>query len=616
MYSRYTFWKFLYEQASKNYSDEEQEKFFDALEELSHEESYLTTLGKATKTSMKNIKKYHSEMLSVFKWMSSQLLHNICEEAYQKAFSDTSIILAEEVYCVCDMLGRCDYFPHDMKNDDFIKIYENANYNVSRCKWILYLCDIIKEKIVEDIRNNFIFNSFMLNSDIFKEMNLNVFIIKPIHFNSIKKQCNIFLDSKEDLNKKFFQFFCKDMPENVPLLCKDSSTLAIQCFFMYFYLTENMYADRGVELLDTIFSKAGLDSGMRRLPYVENAITFSIAKNNHSFDEWISAQRNWLEIKTQYTASLQLGSIINENPILEYENECTKKKSNYRQRTFVFYDEWVEKIITPGLETNENMQATQNSLNKIFVGMKNWENEQVRNFIIQDILNTELRRRWYFCRIINLIIEQQIKGIKGLDYVREIPAPVETRWLDDHNQIIINKIVKAFNFCFDGANIEDNQSEGLAFGVLTQRKQQYNAPHDKQKDGTERPMTHEISDLIRQTDSGKNGKKRKVGRKLLLMTVLLSKVYGVEEIDLNYVTTHILFNSRYGIEINSENNDFDKFFLDTYNKLEKTTVFQDRIRVLRNCSADFECKYVKKDKKNQNGKESKAVLHDYFLGKE
>ena len=273
---------------------------------------------------------------------------------------------------------------------------------------------------------------------------------------------------------------------------------------------------------------------------------------------------------------------------------ATPEDKGLRYKPRIEYDIWKKQILGEDL-LKDNSAQTRRSISYINANMNQWGNPAIRTSIIETTLDTEIRRRWYFCRIIGFILEHQIQELR--EATPESGEVLKERcWLDDdQKRIVLDKITNAFNFYFEGMNWDDAHY-ACAMGRLKIR----NRVHGKTEDPAEadqdlyelRCGRDTINALIQQNEYVHNPKRerelpfnRKVSRELLLMTVLLAGVFGVM-IDMNYVKNNILFNSRFGNEF--RDTFFDRYFLETFEKIRKEDIFEVRARILKEASWTLE----------------------------
>lgn len=341
----------------------------------------------------------------------------------------------------------------------------------------------------------------------------------------------------------------------------------IECLFIYFYISESKEELRGLGLFEELFAAAGLCSGLESVPYIHNAVTYYVLLNKLGVEEWFLEQEKWLNI------------II----------EPTLKLKDFVSSGELSYKEWYEGIVLPGLEYNENVKATRHSIQEINDEMKDWSKNSDLMPTMQKIVNTEARRRWYFCKLISDIVERQ-KEDKSLDELYS--------WIS-YGNINASGITAAFNDYFDGIT-NDFYGEMSAMAHIKVRLSRMQEEEDKSENN--RHCLPTFTELVRNSDP--SDRKRIVSRELLLMLVLLAMVYGVDIDKEEYVQQHVLYNSRFGIDFYDSR--FDNFFEKTFDELATEKDAQKRVAILKKNAGEFEKFYLNMHE---------AIFNKYLLGK-
>ena len=567
----------------------------DLVNTLSSAESYAKELEKKSFGYVKNDASQNSyrQLIYIFSELESAdttLLSFPGEnhlERFHNRFPNVRNPSLEEVSYWYTLLDGLNVLQNNISEDDCIRLYRYAGFETSRYELTRFLCRNRSDLFHMDANTNHILwpewedtVQAKLHSDeaseIFSELGLQKKKLPKLHYKRLQEACEFYSNEKTPPASRLYSFLAN--PKfNRPVT-------QIECYFLYFQITENRPQKRGAGLWDDLFAAAGFDSELTWFPYVQNAITYwVIQQRKEGLDEWISQQKSWLQESKAYRPHLNL------DPLLTAPED---KGLHYKPR--IEYDIWKKQILGEDL-LKDNSAQTRRSISYINANMNQWGNPAIRTSIIETTLDTEIRRRWYFCRIIGFILEHQIQELReATPESREVLK--ERCWLDDdQKRIVLDKITNAFNFYFEGMNWDDAHY-ACAMGRLKIR----NRVHGKTEDPAEadqdlyelRCGRDTINALIQQNEYVHNPKRerelpfnRKVSRELLLMTVLLAGVFGVM-IDMNYVKNNILFNSRFGNEF--RDTFFDRYFLETFEKIRKEDIFEVRARILKEASWTLE----------------------------
>lgn len=494
----------------------------------------------------------------------------------------------EEVSFWYTLLNKIGALREDISEDDCIRLYRCAGFETRNYELIRFLCNnrldffdtdpdtghILWPEWAETVQEKL---HSAEASEIFSELGLQKTKMPKLHYKRIQEACEFYLSEKNSPAEKLYSFLANPK--------FDRSVTQLECYFLYFQITENRPQKRGADLWDDLFFAAGLDSELTWFPYVQNAITYwIIQQQKEGLDEWIAQQKSWLQERKSYHPRLKLGgSVVSPE----------KKALCYKPR--IEYDVW-KKQISGEENPKDNSAQTRRSISYINSNMNQWGNQIIRKSIIETTLDTEVRRRWYFCRIIDFILEHQIQEYReAAPEIRE--ALKERCWLDNpddgRKHIVLDKITNAFNFYFEGRKWKEK-----LYSCAMARFDVRNYVHGRTEVLPVQDLYNmrfgrdTVNALVQQNEKKSSSKKteeqafnRKVSREFLLMSVLLSRVFGVN-IDMNYVKNHILFNSRFGNEFHDTF--FDRYFLETFEMLKNEACFEERARILKEASWTLE----------------------------
>lgn len=369
-----------------------------------------------------------------------------------------------------------------------------------------------------------------------------------------------------------------------------------------------------VNLLNRFYKAAGMEilinSSMDQV-----ILCFSLA-TGQPWESWVDMEAEWREKRKEDKGE---GEKYSQWRQLKYADlkarvrEGLEVKTLETQNTYLAADKKINEII-------DMYNAKAHSLEY----KEQEEKITLDNIFPQDIQkvmeNTQWRRTWYLYRMLSMAIDSQLKEI--IKYLR--------KWRRTHSVLIKEKFEKAVDDCWLRTNLAKimsriplklgdkeaeeilmikfydspitvekiarsfNQALGDRDGSVFVRPQyrflyyfpeepeRFSSPEDQAE---YRYMVHTYfgSDQgirkILERDSNPAGGNRNARlfckvmsgevaatREILLLTALVLKKQGCEELDREYVYGHMLINCRFDTELD-KNREFDRFFLDSFGNI-------------------------------------------------
>lgn len=549
----------------------------------------------------KKVKEYFDMAQKFLEW--AKKTKSLSEEAYAKnveaVLKCPSKVTPQEIYCVLRYFQLKDMIPKDL-TDYFefpIALFGKGGYsfNASYLKWLYSLNQVIdagdhfnRSNIgkTKDFADR-LFDEFQDDEVQEKPSISELLQIGPI----LKKDANSVIN---DLKKHFSK--CSSWEDQVLSFYLEDKNAQdwreikpIQCYFFYFFALQlngdalkdeedDRCGQRRLGFFDDLCKNAGYENGFGLFPTMQSIISYNVIRKGEGADNL----HRKLALKLR------------------------KKRLNIKKVTgqSINYEEWKKSIIDPGLADSE--EEAKEMTYMTISAIKEWQGKDmdITREMVNAINDTEVRRHWYFCRIIQKIIERQ----ETLRKNNAMPNDVNEEYLnwvrvgEDGECIVPRRIALTINYAFDGTQCN------MALARVALRKFHWDPVNEEDKDGGGRAHEQEIAQLVRFDAYGNNQHPRRITKPLLLLMVLLAKVYGVEGLDMDYVKEHILENSRFDPELN-ENNRVESYFIDVFSKLESYPEYtiKERMRLLKKETGEMEKGYLK------NGT---AILQSIFLCKD
>lgn len=238
------------------------------------------------------------------------------------------------------------------------------------------------------------------NSGVLKKMGYSQYEISDSHFPALKEGLSVYhkycrQENREELAKRIFEKNYR----------KEKRISMVECLYVFFFLTdEKLYVGEYLELYKNLMRAADLSYEPETYAYVKDAVLYYVLKTNQGIDIWFPLMNNWYdnwEKSERYAADLKLS----------YEMDV--KKLSFSR---------MQEVVKEGLNERTAEQATKDSLSKIDIFMQQLIQEENRKGktefdevfpeeIIRSIQNTEVRRQWYFFRLLSLEIKRQIENV-------------------------------------------------------------------------------------------------------------------------------------------------------------------------------------------------------------
>ena len=523
---------------------------------------------------------------------------------------------------------------------EFVKyVYETTNFSKTK--------DIWKSKEVKQLAKEIISN--IDNGKLLEGMRYAREDTRPKFFNDLLKQLKE-LDYKDERGE-----FRKRNDYGIILAFGEKrfeKTLERRyLYFVYFLLVQSgLYQGNNVELFSELSDLAGYDYNEVNFPYMGDAIFYYVLKTNQDSNAFLELLKSWEKhvVSQQGTLKLSYSTLLNQR-------ENSLEVINYRQ---------LEQIVQEGMEENDNTAATRHSLSKIESDLEmviaNSEKKNLNKCtditeifpmtLCTSINNTEVRRQWYFFKLIHMIVDRQIKEIVECieKYRTQEKNPKSTRkelinlfrnsWLEkeDHvklrgtwmqiakepekfmkyekselqellkqSRIKIGNVTKDFNEYFEG-----NVGSRAAFEKYEERIYTFEISEDFKELGRIEKRNKMAPRNIEQHFRQLLTQKSIVSREMLLLCCLMAKVKGVD-IRKEYVQGHILFNSRCTSKLYVDTSVFDSYFETTFDKLAKIETMEEKIQVLKKHSSEMERSYLRMGQYQEGGI---AIFHNALKG--
>lgn len=542
------------------------------------------------------MKEYFEIAARCLSWAESSGFSGMTQGAYERNCGvNLNKVTPEEIYCAVRFLQCKDKLPLELPHDLLLDLFSKSGYNKNGTyfRWLSTLGRFLikadsngKKQLLRDQEKiDEVYRCFTEETAVSDYLQVDGIV--RLHVNSVFDDLKKFF-VKRNTPEEQVVFFFMDKKNRTAF----REVRPIQCYFFYFYV----FSLRGDNLISAtdektpgaqrrgifsdIFMSAGLDSGFTLLPYLRDAITYSSVEKGHPVEIWKERLQEEIPDRRLH--------------IERFEGEIS-------------YDEWQESIIGPGLDILED-EATDETHMTIYQ-IRDWQqtSSDLSEEMKQAILDTDTRRHWYFCRILQKIMNKQISmendNPKEFSSVRLAHGKrIYFHWISN-GCIIPERINTTINHVFDCT--DEGQALARFPGRAYFRSEELGIVGNPE--GGLRPGVKGVTELIRFDARGGNREERKITRSLLLLMVLLAKAYGVEDMDEKYLKEHILENSRFEPMFNI-NNRIDAYFLDTYEGLDKRAdkSFRSRVNYLRKQTGDMELDYL------MNGT---AILQLIFLCK-
>ena len=352
-----------------------------------------------------------------------------------------------------------------------------------------------------------------------------------------------------------------------------------KCIFYYFLLNEvGAWRENGANIYNTLLKTAGISYSPSAYESMEDVITACIIETDNNFERWLSLMNDWHKTRDKHLQNLQR-PFMEENT----ENPLTLNE--------------LDNLLENGRNSQNNTRETRMSINQITDDMEEiMENQNAENITelfnghprtIELILDAETRRQWYFLQMIYDIIDLQkddflyaaregnahtFEEIKGCLWTANgvKNANMRDSW---GNITIANTNIDKIRAAIEGSYIVASRVEKGFEECLTESQYAENSLDGRSGNEISRSLIFEKANVIRKESIPANRapaedtfrthifRGGKVTKEFLLLTVLVAFANGIEYTD-EYIYNHILYNSRYPVDLNEENI-FTKFYKET-----------------------------------------------------
>lgn len=383
------------------------------------------------------------------------------------------------------------------------------------------------------------------------------------------------------------------------------------------------YKRKYVSILNEFYRANGLETLINCS--MDNAILYFVLATRQSWKTWVDMRAEWNGYRQndqEWHRKHSEWRYLTYSEFKEMVEKGLSKNSAQTQNTYLEADRAIEEIINDyNKEKWQKDNRNNHNEEKHTEDMKEPKVSDVFPADVQKVMeNAEWRRTWYLYRMICMGIESQIETIiqnartvKAFHYKMDedrLKAAIDKCWLHTNYVEMQSKISSAadekkmeealyayFNSCvLTAENIVHIFNETLGgYGkvVFVQAKYRFichfselteeylNDPKRRIHRAFIREYFKSDKEIEEIWDSGLTGSERNAyllckvmsgetitSKELLLLTALIIKKQGCQEINRDYVQNHVLKNCRFAVKLNPKNI-FEKFFEDTFFDINK-----------------------------------------------
>ena len=363
----------------------------------------------------------------------------------------------------------------------------------------------------------------------------------------------------------------------------------------------NLYKENVADLYGRLLEIVGQEESSFLFCSVEDVALNLVLQTNQGFGSYVHLLRDWMEKEELGSLVLPYAKNINDLTLMQCKN-----------------------IVESGMEEVDNVHATRVSmatinsefhavlLSGIFDGTQGIHDIFTKSFC-EKIVNTEARRKFYFFRILLRIIEKQVEDIKvaieeycngnsklGTQKIEELVSNcwfVKVKETGNYSDIPWSKIAEGPRKVIRLETEEDEritleQMEADLWNSRLRPSSIAKAFNDafsihgfafekESEDGTGRNVAPRIQKLLLEQN-------QKISREMLLLTVLLARANGIDEqMNMDYVREHVLFNSRYSKKLDEKRNEIDAYFKYLMEAFDEILRPEARMKLLKEVSEEL-----------------------------
>ena len=364
-----------------------------------------------------------------------------------------------------------------------------------------------------------------------------------------------------------------------------------------------LYKENVADLYGELLKIVGLEDTSLLFSNVEDVALNLVLQTGQGFWSYSHLLRDWMEKEEQGSLILPYAKNINKLTLEQCKN-----------------------IVEAGMVEADNIHATRVSMatinsefNAVFLGGIYDGTQGIHDIFTKSfcekIVNTEARRKFYFFRILLRIIEKQVEDIKvsieeycngnskvGTQKIEELVSNcwfVKVKEAGNHSDIPWSKVAegprKVIRLASEPAEEGKITLEQIEEDLWNSRlrpssiAKAFNdafsihgfAFEKESEDGTGRNVAPRIQKLLLEPS-------QKISREMLLLTVLLARANGIDEqMDMDYVREHVLYNSRYSKQLDEKRNEIDAYFKYLMEEFDEIPCPEARMKLLKEVSEDL-----------------------------
>lgn len=376
------------------------------------------------------------------------------------------------------------------------------------------------------------------------------------------------------------------------------------CYFAYYWIIKengDKIADK-LTFWERLLFDAGIPYASAAFSSMEDVIQYYSCRKSLDCSEWHHLVSDWAAVKENYSPNLSIPyperkpnepTYFTVAQIKEIANIGTEETTKETRKSI----SEIENYLTRILSIDETIG---NTINDIF-------GVQAEIDPIPLILDTQIRRNWYFLKMLNTILSKQremilnfYKGEGNIELQYAYEEIKEAIWFDmprgsfqnddeleeaiDNARVIIRKIALGFGRCLDKSAYL-SQLQKLEHSDSTEYEwvdhewidpECFEKPELIFEDNMKGYVDYRDGEtffnamvLGKQTLEGKIGN---ITREMLLVSALIAKVYGAN-ISMDYICNNMLFNSRYSAKLSLGSDEtevcmFDQYVAEAFKELD------------------------------------------------
>lgn len=372
-----------------------------------------------------------------------------------------------------------------------------------------------------------------------------------------------------------------------------------ECLYLCWVLKETgLYEGECVTLYEELLDIMGQEYNPLEFSNVEDVLLSLVLQTDQGFSAYYHLLQDWMKEEKDEQGSLRL-------PYAQSIQKLT-------------LTQW-KQIVDAGMEIVDNVQSTRVSMATLesefnailrsgFFDGKQGIHDIFSESFCEKIVNTNARRKFYFFRILLRIMEKQMEDIiqameeyratNGCKGTRKIEELISDCWFEkvkntgNHSDIPWSKFAEGFKKesaltieqireDFWNSRIRPSSIARAFNESFSLHGYAFEKMLDDDNQEAARNVAPRIQKLLMEP-------KQKISREMLLLSVLLARANGIDnQMDLNYVQEHILYNSRYLKKLDVKGNEIDGYFVYLMDEFDEIPGSEERMKLLRNVSEDL-----------------------------